>query len=97
MNQLDAMRDTLLLLQSRFDLEKTVPASEPSVTLKHFVGMLEEASFAGHPQIDPDGRPFSEAKLGRWLGWIQGAATARGLLTLEEAQAISRKRSKKDG
>ncbi|MCW2315277.1 hypothetical protein M2322_000811 [Rhodoblastus acidophilus] len=32
---------------------------------------------------------FSEAKLGRWLGWLQGVACGLGVLTLEEAKAIN--------
>ena len=55
--------------------------------MDHFEDMYERASQG----------EFSEAKLGRWLGWIQGAASANGLMTLDEAKEINRRHSEEKG
>lgn len=34
---------------------------------------------------------FSEAKIGRWLGWLQAAVVANGIATMEEMKEINRK------
>lgn len=36
---------------------------------------------------------FSEAKLGRWLGWAQGVACAMNWMSLNEAKQINKKYS----
>lgn len=36
---------------------------------------------------------FSEAKLGRWLGWIQGVACAKNWMTLDEAKEVNKRYS----
>jgi len=83
MNQREAMRETLALVKSRVQLwyDSIPPATCEEVGLYHFEDMLTK--------VDDTKNFFSEAKLGRWLGWIQGAAAARGLLTLEEAKKIN--------
>ncbi|MBU2051486.1 MAG: hypothetical protein KKH61_21255 [Gammaproteobacteria bacterium] len=32
---------------------------------------------------------FSEAKIGRWLGWVQGVCCAKGWLTLDDCKNIN--------
>lgn len=52
---------------------------------------LEEMVVQMEADANPQGGAFSEGKLGRWLGWIQCAGTAIGVLTLEECKAINKK------
>lgn len=56
---------------------------------------LEEGSSLGlshlldmQSRITPE---FSEAKLGRWLGWAQAAVVSHGLMTLEDMKQINRR------
>lgn len=37
------------------------------------------------------GEPFSEGKMGRWLGWIQACAVINSGLSLEEMKEINKK------
>lgn len=58
---------------------------------EHVRQMVSTVEFHQHP--DTRSEPFSEAKLGRWLGWLQAAATAARALTLEECKEINRRYS----
>lgn len=60
-------------------------------------GILPEASF-GHliemlcrvNKAIAEGEPFSEGKVNRWLGYMQGVLVARGILTLDECKQINK-------
>lgn len=41
-------------------------------------------------QIEENSAAFSAARLGRWLGWAQCAATVAGVLSLDEAKMINK-------
>lgn len=41
--------------------------------------------------VDAKGASFSEGKLNRWLGYVQGVLVARGIATLDEVKAINLK------
>lgn len=58
-------------------LKLRVPEDNPM--LIHIIEM--------EPRLEPH---FSEAKLGRWLGWIQGVACGLNWMTLEEAKEINK-------
>ena len=49
----------------------------------HFVSMLQRASVGN----------FSQAKLGRWLGYMQGVLVAKEISTLDEMKELNRKYS----
>ncbi len=63
-----------------FILEGRVPDDDPLFI--HIQGM--------EPRLEGW---FSEAKLGRWLGWAQGVACAKNWLTLDECKDINKKYS----
>lgn len=84
MNQRAALQDTLAKL--RANGMATCEIEEEGCDFDHFVDMHNRILAADH-----NGTPFSEAKLGRWLGWIQGAASACGFLTLDEAKHINQR------
>lgn len=50
------------------------------LSLQHAEDMLS--------RITPE---FSEAKLGRWLGWAQAAMVAQGLASLDEMKELNKK------
>ena len=83
MNQVEAFVDTLTLAQERgmadcdFEVE--------SVNYWHLQDMLE--------QIKTEPERFSEAKLGRWLGWAQCAVVAGMYATLDEMKQINQRHS----
>lgn len=80
MMQLEAMHDTVRLAEKR-----GYKGTQPDASLEHFRSMLSRAT---------EGRAigtFSEAKLGRWLGYIQGALVAERVLTLGECKSINQK------
>lgn len=56
----------------------------------HLQDMMERAQAA----MNTPGMEFSDAKLGRWLGWMQAAVVAAGIgLTLEDMKEINRRHS----
>lgn len=79
MNMRHAMRETLELARSR-DYDN-VSFEEVGVDFDHLVSMQLRFESA-----DP---PFSEAKMGRWLGYVQGVLVANGCLTLEECKQLN--------
>ena len=85
MNQLEAMRDTVNIYRAwhRRWRQTTKVGAYEGCSLAHFEDMLCRV------EANPSG--FSESKLGRWLGWMQGAMTAIGALTLEEAKGINKR------
>ena len=57
-----------------------VPLSKAEVVLvDHIKGMPERMA-----------DDFSEAKIGRWLGWVQGVACAKGWLHLDDCKRINK-------
>lgn len=76
MNQLAALRDTVTLAETR-----GMP-DWPGTTLglEHLRSMLARV----------ESGEFSEAKLGRWLGWAQCAVVAAAIgITLDDMKAIN--------
>lgn len=79
MRMLDGMAATLQLVEDKGfppGLDKS-----GSCSLEHLTEMHGK-------MVDKD---FSDAKMGRWLGWAQGMLCGRGILTLEECKEINRK------
>lgn len=74
MNQREAFKETVELARVR-GLPRD-PGS--SYGLDHLESMLS--------RIQDD---FSEAKVGRWLGWAQCALTVSGLATLDEMKQLN--------
>lgn len=62
--------------------------------LEHLREMWERVRADDNPQ---GGKGFSEAKLGRWLGWAQCAVVASGVATLDDMKAINRRRPPETG
>lgn len=81
MNQREAFDDTLALAA-----KMGMPAlPDSSLGFAH----MKDMRF----RINLDGN-FSDAKLGRWLGWAQAALVAANVgVTLEDVKAINRKHS----
>lgn len=86
MNQLAAMQETLTLAQ-----EAGMPDIDgfaEGCDYWHLQDMVERVDVA----MTRDGTAFSEAKLGRWLGWMQCAVVAAEIgLTLEDMKQINKR------
>lgn len=79
MNQLEAMRETLSRAQECGMHE--IDGFADGCDYWHLQDMIERAEV----------EEFSEAKMGRWLGWMQCAVVAAGLgLTLDDMKEINR-------
>ena len=80
MNMLAAFDDTLALARARdfHQLEIEIPGLD----YEHLLSMRD--------RITPE---FSEAKLGRWLGWAQCSLVANGVASLEEMKEINKRHS----
>lgn len=77
MNQLAAFDDTLALAA-----ERGMPEYGGELGLAHLRSMFEQAVASN----------FSDAKLGRWLGWAQCAVVAAAIgLTLDDMKEINRR------
>lgn len=61
-------------------------ANAEELRLPHLTSMYGRAMDAAL-----ENRPFSEDKLGRWLGWMQAAAVANGVATFDEMKALNRR------
>lgn len=84
MNQLAAMTETLTRAQEQgmADIGGLVEGCD----YWHLQEMVERA----HAAMSAPGMEFSEAQLGRWLGWMQCAVVAAGIgLTLEDMKQIN--------
>lgn len=79
MNQIEAFRETLTLAKER-GMQDVSGFGEGTDYwhLQDMFGRVEQAD-------------FSPAKMGRWLGWAQGAVVANGFGTLEEMKEINRR------
>ena len=45
--------------------------------------------YARITEADDIGEPFSETKIGRWLGWMQAAVVIHGEASLEDMKQIN--------
>ncbi len=76
MNQVEALRETVRMAE----LHGMPTTAGSGLGLDHLRAMLATAH----------GSEFSEAKLGRWLGWAQCAVVAADIgLTLEDMKALN--------
>lgn len=76
MNQLEAFQETLKLARER-KMPKNITSP---LGLEHLEGMFIKAV----------NENYSEAKLGRWLGWAQACVVAADIgLTLEDMKEIN--------
>lgn len=85
MDQVKAARETIELIRNR---AQSIELPD-SLSLPHLLDMVQQMEADENPQ----GGKFSVGKLGRWLGWIQAAATALGVLSLDEAKEINKRNS----
>lgn len=76
MNQRGALKATIKLAE-----ERGMPEEHqfPSLSLSHIRST--------ESRLEPG---YSDAKVGRWLGWAQCAVVASGLATIEEMKAINK-------
>lgn len=87
MDMISAMRETIEVCKKN-GMHQTTVELRPGCDFNHFEYMLKSVQLGKNPQ---GGDGFSEGKLGRWLGWIQGAAAAAGYITLEECKEINKR------
>lgn len=82
MNQIRAMEKTVSIA---YDNRRLLPGEEgDGVSYEHLANMyLRAASAHASGEMSP-------AKLGRWLGYMQGVLVAKGVLTLDEAKEINK-------
>lgn len=97
MNQMQAMKDTVALMERRIvDLEEEHgPLSDidwrdlnEDLRPSHVRQMLRVMESGVNPQ-DTE-RSFSDAKMGRWLGWAQAAVVAMGIASLDDMKSINK-------
>lgn len=86
MNQMQAFVDTLTFAQEAGMANCEFETDE--VNYWHLQDMCEQIKAAARL-----GLPFSDAKLGRWLGWAQACVVAGGYGTLADMKEINRKNS----
>jgi len=88
MKMIEAFKETLELAVKLGMPE--VKDLQPELDYQHLVDMYIRITEAIEGFSDED--KFSEAKLGRWLGWAQAALVASGVgVTLEDVKAINMK------
>lgn len=85
MNQLAAMRETIeLALARNFGRHpQDADTQRDGINFNHLLEMEHNAKKG----------EYSEAKLGRHLGWMQGVLCATGYMTLNEAKELNRRHS----
>jgi hypothetical protein len=83
MNQIEAFRETLARCEDRWPVPMFGETS-----IEHMRDMLRRME-TNSDATAPNG--FSEAKLGRWLGYLQGVAVGLDAMTLEECKNINKK------
>lgn len=99
MNQLRAMQDTIKLMEDSLrriaedgdaggDEIMRIERLDPSLRPQHLREMLAVMETGINPH-DTE-RDFGEAKMGRWLGWAQGAVVAMGLADLDDMKALNK-------
>lgn len=92
MDQRAAFEDTIALMEERIvtvriDIDRA--ALDESLWPAHLREMIGAVRSGSNPQDTES--DFSEAKLGRWLGWAQASVVAMGLANLEEMKAINKR------
>jgi len=88
MNQREALRETIEL--ARANGMDNCTSDIPELDFPHLVSMYDRIIAA-----DVTSTPFSEAKIGRWLGWAQAAVVVHGEASLEDMKALNMKWSDK--
>ena len=84
MNQRKAFQETLELARAcGFD---NCSSDIPELDYPHLLDMYNRIIAA-----DSIGEPFSETKIGRWLGWAQAAIVNGTELDLEDMKAINQR------
>lgn len=95
MNQLQAMRDTVALMER--GIQWIAEQGDASGAQKMHLAALDSDLQPQHVRdmlsrmllpLDTI-HEFSDAKMGRWLGWAQAAVVAQGLGTLEDMKQIN--------
>jgi hypothetical protein len=81
MNQLQALRETIEF--ARTAGMDNCSGDTPEVDFPHLEDMLRRVEAA------PEN--FSEAKLGRWLGWVQCAVVGGAFGTLDDMKTINKR------
>lgn len=81
MDMVGAFKDTLALASQRE--YETASFAEHGVNYDHLLSMYH--------RIRQEPWNFSEAKLGRWLGYAQGVLVANDCLTLDECKTINKR------
>lgn len=84
MNQREAFKETLTLAITN-GMDNT-SSDIPELDFPHLQRMYNDIIAA-----DCDFEPFSEAKIGRWLGWAQAAVVMHGEASLEDMKAINKR------
>lgn len=80
MNMREAMRATLNLAKERgYD---NIDFEAVGVDMDHLQYMYD--------RVEGYEEPFSEGKLGRWLGYMQGVLVANQCVTLEEMKELNK-------
>jgi len=97
MNMIEAMRDTVALMERGWaaadnDKRWHIQYLDKSLQPEHLRDMLQIMESGNNPQHP--GEQFSESKMGRWLGWAQAAVTAMGFASLDEMKATNKRWSK---
>lgn len=80
MNVIAAAEETLEAARRGFEAVRN-PTLIHGTQISHFEDMVNRMR-----AMSPHG-----GKINRWLGWMQGAATANGWLSLEECKAINKR------
>ena len=81
MNQLAALIDTVSLAEAR-----GMQLLPPGLGLAHLWSMVDRVQ-----EAKESGNPFSDSKLGRWLGWAQCAVVFSGISTLDEMKELNKR------
>jgi len=77
----EAFQSTIELAQAAGMEKMDTIAVDGSLSFAHLMEMRD--------RIAQNTPPFSEAKLGRWLGWAQAAVVAAGCGTLQDMKNIN--------
>src|SRR5262245_45457327 len=85
MNALAAFEETLIQIGRSKDADHKLADVRPC-SKAHFSDMHSEMIIG---QMHSELPRMSEGKMNRWLGWLQGVACARGILTLDEVKEIN--------
>jgi len=86
MNQREAFNETLGLAINRDYINNKL--AHDDTDMAHFLEMQRKIDKAFEGGME---EYFTDAKLGRWLGYLQGVLVANKCLTLEECKEINRR------